>query len=78
VAATSVDVERLYSRSRLLLSHVWSCLSVESTCALLCLGFWSKLNLVKSEDVVNVSMLPDLKAEEEVGLEDGWDRIIIK
>ncbi|KAG2109988.1 uncharacterized protein F5147DRAFT_772829 [Suillus discolor] len=78
VAATSVDVERLFSRGRLLLSHVQSRLSTESTRALLCLGFWSKLNLVKSEDVVNVSMLPDLKAEEEVGLEDGWDHIIIK
>jgi hypothetical protein len=32
---------------------------------------------VKSEDVVNVSSLPDLKGEDEE-LEDGWDRIIIK
>ncbi|KAG2036851.1 hypothetical protein BDR03DRAFT_865166, partial [Suillus americanus] len=78
VAATSVNVKRLFSRGHLLLLHVHSRLSAESTCALLCLGFWSKLNLVKSEDVVNVSMLPDLKGEEEVGLEDGWDRIIIK
>jgi hypothetical protein len=33
------------------------------------------LNLVKAEDVLKVTTLPDVEAEEE--LEDGWDRIII-
>lgn len=75
--ATSVDVERLFSRGRLLLSHVRSRLSAQSTRALLCLSFWSKLNLVKTDDVLNVSSLPDVEGDEEE-LENGWDDIIIE
>jgi hypothetical protein len=72
--ATSVDVERLFSRGRLLLSHVRSRLSAQSTRALLCLGYWSRLNLVRTEDVTQVSALPDVEGDEEEP-EDGWDRI---
>jgi len=32
---------------------------------------------VKSEDVMNVSLLPDVKDEEEE-LKDGWDHIVIE
>ena len=71
--ATSIDVEHLFNCGRLLLSHVRSRLSVQSTHALLCLGIWSELNLVKNTDVNKVSELQD--AEEEVDLEDGWDRV---
>ncbi|RDB24033.1 hypothetical protein Hypma_008879 [Hypsizygus marmoreus] len=38
IPATSVDVERLFSCGRLLLSHIQSQLSTTSTWALLCLG----------------------------------------
>jgi len=75
--ATSVDVERLFSRGRLLLSHVRSRLSSQSIRALLCLGAWSHLNLVKTEDVLKVAALPDVQGDAEEKLEDGWDRIII-
>jgi len=79
--ATSIDVERLFSRSRLLLSHVCSHLSVQSTHALLCLGMWSECNLVMDDDdddVKTVSELQDVEGNEELELEDGWDHIIIK
>ena len=33
------------------LSHTCSCLSAHLTHALLCLGYWSKLNLVRNEDL---------------------------
>ena len=46
---------------------------MQSTCALLCLGIWSELNLVKSADVNQVSELQDV---EEGELEDGWGRIV--
>jgi hypothetical protein len=36
--ATSVDVEQVFSKGRLVLPHVQNRLSVQSTCALLCLG----------------------------------------
>ena len=50
--AMSVDVERLFSKGRLLLSHVRSRLSVQLIRALLCLNSWSLAGLVKDEDVL--------------------------
>lgn len=75
--ATSVDVERLFSRGRLILSHVRSRLTAQSTRALLCLGYWSRLNLVKTEDILKVSSLADVEGTDEQELEDGWDGIVI-
>ena len=74
--ATSIDVERLFSCGRLLLSHVRSRLSVQSTHTLLCLGMWSKLDLVKDTDVKRVTELKDVVGDD-VELVDGWDSIII-
>ena len=70
IPAISVNVKRLFSRGRLLLLHVRSHLSVQSTCALLCLGTWSTLNLVKTEDVIKVSCLPEFQGEEEAFKDD--------
>lgn len=70
--ATSVDVERVFSKGRLVLSHVRNRLSVESTRALMCLGAWSRLDLVKSEDVLAAAKLPDVKPGE-VEMYDEWD-----
>ncbi|KIK37753.1 hypothetical protein CY34DRAFT_92204, partial [Suillus luteus UH-Slu-Lm8-n1] len=61
----------------LLLSHVRSRLSAQSTRTLLCLSFWSKLNLVKTDDVVSISSLPDVEGDEQE-LNDGWDQIIVE
>lgn len=74
--ATSVDVERIFSRGRLLLSHVCSRLSSQSIRALLCLGCWSTMGLVKDTDVLGVAVLPDVEGDEEA-LEDGWDAILV-
>ena len=74
--ATSIDVERLFSHGCLLLSHVRSQLSAQSTHTLICLGTWSKLNLVKDSNVKRVTGLQDVMGED-VELEDGWDDIII-
>ena len=64
--ATSIDVERLFSHGWLLLSHVRSRLSVDSTQALLCLGAWSHLGLIKNEDVLKVGVLPEVDEEDEM------------
>jgi hypothetical protein len=61
LSATSVDVERLFSHGRLILSHTRSHLSVLSTRAFLCLGSWSLLELVRDEDVHAVGKLDDIK-----------------
>jgi hypothetical protein len=66
LAATSVDVERLFSRGRLVLSHTRSRLSVASTRALLCLGSWSLVGLVRDEDVQAVAKLDEVDVQMEL------------
>jgi len=74
IPATSVDVERVFSKGRILLSHVRSRLSVQSTRALMCIGAWSPLGYVKDRDVRAVTALPELDGVEEELRED-WDAI---
>ena len=73
--ATSIDVEQLFSCGHLLLSHVRSQLLAQSTRALLCLGTWSTLGLVKDSDVKKVTELEDVEGKDT--LADDWDKIII-
>jgi hypothetical protein len=75
-SATSIDIEHIFSRSRLLLSHTRSHLSTQMTHAVLCVGQWSVCNLVKTEDVVVVSKMEDEDGEEEE-MDEGWDTITI-
>jgi hypothetical protein len=75
--ATSVDVERVFSHGHLILSHVHSQLSAQSTWALICLGSWSLLGLVKDSDVLAVGTLDEVEGDEEPELEDGWDHIAL-
>ena len=75
--ATSVDVEHVFSKERLVLSHVCNCLSAQTTCALLCLSAWSLLRYVSSNDVLSITSLPDLEeGEEEETLAENWDMIV--
>jgi len=48
------------------LSHTCSRLSVTSTRALLCLGNWSLLGLVRDEDVEAVARMDDIDAQVEL------------
>ena len=61
--ATSVDVERTFSKGWLLLSHIRNRLSVESTRALLCLNNWSKQGFVKQEYLMEAATLPEVDGE---------------
>lgn len=73
--ATTVDVERVFSQGRLVLSHVQSRLSVQSTRALLCLGAWCRVGLVKgSEMKAALGDLDDVVGKEDELLAD-WDAI---
>ena len=72
----SIDVERTFSQGQLLLSHVQSRLSVQSTRALMCLGTWSLLGYVNDADVKAITILPELRAGEKEGqLPLDWDEI---
>ena len=76
IIATSVDVERVFSQGRLLLSHIRSRLSVQSTRALMCLGVWSKLGFVTDSDVkAAVVVLPELNEDDDENkLDINWDK----
>jgi len=76
--ATSVDVERLFSKGWLLLSHVRSRLSAQSTRSVLCLGSWRLLGLVKNGDVAAAAALPEVEGDDsDYEMEEGWDAIQI-
>jgi hypothetical protein len=67
-------MEHVFSKGQILLSHIRNHLSVQSIRALMCLGNWSKLGYVRDQDVLAVTMLPDVEGDEE-DLQDGWDTI---
>ena len=73
--ATSVDVERVFSKGRLVLSHIRNGLSVQSTRALMCLGAWSKMGFVNDKDIMEAAKLADVKGSE-VELDSNWDIIL--
>ncbi|KIK95454.1 hypothetical protein PAXRUDRAFT_140644, partial [Paxillus rubicundulus Ve08.2h10] len=76
IPATSIDVECLFSHGHLIITHTHSRLSAQTTRALLCLGAWSLLGLIKTEDVLAVAALEDVEGDKEA-LEDGWDGITL-
>lgn len=76
-AATSVDVERIFSTGRHLLPYSRNRLSAQSTRALICLHHWSKSGLVKDSDVLPISKMVDLAedTDDEQTVADGWDNV---
>jgi hypothetical protein len=67
-------VERVFSKGRILLSHIRNRLSTQSIRALMCVGNWSRLGYVRDRDVQAVTTLPEVEGDEEELL-DGWDAI---
>ena len=53
--------------------YMHSRLAAQSTHALLCLGYWSHIGLIKTEDIRQVAKLLDVVGGEE--LVEGWDTI---
>ena len=69
--ASSVAVERVFSKGRLLMSHICNWLSADSTRALLCLGAWTKSGFVETSDLKHAASLPDAK-DDDPWLEDDF------
>ena len=63
--ASSVAVERVFSKGRLLMSHIRNRLSGDSTRALLCLGAWTKSGFVETLDLKHAASLPDAKDDDQ-------------
>ncbi|KAJ8515393.1 hypothetical protein ONZ45_g7180 [Pleurotus djamor] len=80
IPATSVAVERVFSQGRLLISSIRNRLSSQSTRAILCLGQWSLIGMIKDKDLTKIAQMPDVEGvgddsegEFDPGL--GWDKI---
>jgi hypothetical protein len=69
----TVDVERVFSRGRLILPHVRGRLAVQSTRASLCLGLWSSQGWVRDVDIKAALGKDELEEEDE--LPTDWDAI---
>src|ERR1700678_2511626 len=65
--ATSVDVEQVFSQGRIILSHLRSRLSVQSTRALMCIGVWSCLGYVNDSDIAAAVMQPEVPVNKKEG-----------
>ncbi|CDO72042.1 hypothetical protein BN946_scf184943.g77 [Trametes cinnabarina] len=77
IPATSVDVERVFSRGRLLLPHVRNRLGSQTTRALLCVGAWSDRGFINQWDLTEVAKLPEVSGDSEEGDSScQWDTII--
>ena len=69
-----MNVERIFSQGRLVLSHIRNRLSVQSTRALMCLGGWSLMGYVKDDDIKATAVLSEVDGEEDE-LPLDWDAI---
>ena len=61
----------------MVLPHLHNRLSAQSTRALLCLGQWNKLGLVKDNDLHNVTSGEPESDQDDVELPEGWDKITL-
>ena len=61
----------------MVLPYLRNRLSAQSTCALLCLGQWSKLGLVKDNDLRNVTSGEPELDQDDVELPERWDKITL-
>jgi hypothetical protein len=72
--AMSTAVERVFSCGRILLSHIRNRLSAQSTRAIICLGSWSLLGLIKDSDIFDVTKLLEEPANPELDAEE-WEAV---
>ena len=72
--ATSINIKQVFSKGWILLSHLHSKLSVQSTCALMCVGERSSMGFIKDHNIRAATALLKVNSEEKE-LEDDWDTI---
>lgn len=71
--ATTVDVERVFSQGRLVLSHTRNRLSPKSMRALMCVGAWSRAGLLNTKKMAHILRSGDKNSESLRTLSDHED-----
>ncbi|KAF5309387.1 hypothetical protein D9619_012291 [Psilocybe cf. subviscida] len=77
IPPTSVNVERVFSQGRILLSHLRNRLSSATIRASMCVGEWSRMGFVRTQDITATAVLEDVEEGEDEYLELDWDKICI-
>jgi hAT family C-terminal dimerisation region len=74
IPPTSVDVERVFSKGRILLSHLRNRMSPRLTRSLMCLHAWLQSGIIKDADVIDIIRRRVNSGEDEdEELGGGWD-----
>lgn len=60
-------MERVFSRGRILLSHIRNRMTATTTRAAMCLGIWSELDLIDAGDLKVVAAMPEVEDGENNG-----------
>jgi hypothetical protein len=60
LSATLVNIKHVFSQGHIVLSHLQSCLSVQLTQALMCIGAWSCLRFVEDNNIMDVVIQPEV------------------
>ena len=72
----TVDVERVFSRGRVVLSYLWNRLNVQTVRALICVDEWIKAGIIKEKQMHDcLRALKEVEDDDEADVGDGWDDI---
>lgn len=72
----TVDVERVFSHTCIILSYLQNCLSVQTVHALICVEEWIKAGIINEKQIHScLKGLKEVYEEDEAVVDDGWDDI---
>jgi hAT family C-terminal dimerisation region len=79
IPPTSVEVERVFSRGRILLSHLRNRMSPQTTRKMMCLNSWFKVNIIKTDDALSaIRQAPDVVEDSDDEIGGGWDGVLLE
>ncbi|KAF7776844.1 hypothetical protein Agabi119p4_5237 [Agaricus bisporus var. burnettii] len=78
IPASSVDVERIFSKARIVLSDLRNRLAVQTVRSLICVGEWIKAGLITEKDLhAWLKGFKDIEQDDKDSVKSGWDKINI-
>lgn len=71
-----MDVERIFSQGRVILSYLRNRLSVQTVRALICVNEWTKAGIITEKHIHDcIWGLKDIDEDDESYVAEGWDTI---
>ncbi len=79
VPATSIDVERVFSRGRFLLPYTRNRVKGQTMRALMCLGAWSPADLITADHLKASTAQPEVDNDDsDYEMDPGWDAVMTR